>query len=184
MHSTPVVINLTDVNADGRIDTNDVPDIVVAVESRTSQLRGEVVAVSGDDGRVLFTAGGPDLISPWSEVAVGDLDGDGVPEIVAVHADGNQLIAFDRAGVEHWRSDVTPLSTFNLGGSVIATGAVRNIVRESQLHQLENLLQMGRKEGMMLMDNCIYDLYCKCRISYDTAVSYARNPEKIQKQHS
>jgi twitching motility protein PilT len=65
---------------------------------------------------------------------------------------------------------------------VIATGAVRNIIRESQLQQLENVLQMGKKEGMMLMDNCIYDLYCKCRVSYDTAVSHARNPEKIQKQ--
>jgi twitching motility protein PilT len=64
---------------------------------------------------------------------------------------------------------------------VTATGAVRNIIRESQLHQLENILQMGRKEGMMLMDNCIYHLDCKCRISYDTAVSHARNPEKIQK---
>ena len=65
---------------------------------------------------------------------------------------------------------------------VMATGAVRNIIRESQLHQLENILQMGKKEGMMLMDNCIHDLYVKCRVSYDTAVSYARNPEKIQKQ--
>jgi twitching motility protein PilT len=67
---------------------------------------------------------------------------------------------------------------------VMATGAVRNIIRESQLHQLENVLQMGKKDGMMLMDNCIHDLYVKCRVSYDTAVSYARNPEKIQKQQS
>lgn len=65
---------------------------------------------------------------------------------------------------------------------VMATGAVRNIIRESQLHQLENILQMGKKDGMTLMDNCIYDLYCKCRISYDTAVSHSRNPENIQKR--
>jgi twitching motility protein PilT len=65
---------------------------------------------------------------------------------------------------------------------VLATGAVRNIVRENQLHQLENILQMGRKEGMVLMDNCLHDLYCKCLITYDTAVSRARNPDKIIKQ--
>ena len=111
VHSTPVVVNLTDDNGDGVVDANDVPDIVVPVENPANQLRGEIVAVSGDDGRVLFTAGAPDLVSPWSEVAVGDLD-------------GNRLIAFDRTGVELWRSDVAPLSTFNLGGSVIATGAV------------------------------------------------------------
>jgi twitching motility protein PilT len=64
---------------------------------------------------------------------------------------------------------------------VMATGAVRNLIRENQLHQLENVLQMGRKEGMILMDNCLYDLYCKCLITYDTAVSRARNPDKIVK---
>jgi len=66
---------------------------------------------------------------------------------------------------------------------VIATGAVRNIVRENQMHQLENILQMGRKEGMVLMDNCLYDLYAKALITYDTAVSRARNPDKIVKRN-
>ena len=56
--------------------------------------------MSGDDGRELFTAGGPDHVSPWSEPAVGDLDGDGIPEIVAVHSDGNHLIAFTPASGE------------------------------------------------------------------------------------
>ena len=65
---------------------------------------------------------------------------------------------------------------------LIANGAVRNMIRENQLHQLENVIQMGRKEGMMLMDNCLYDLYCKCLISYDTAVSRARNPERILRE--
>src|SRR6267378_3177865 len=63
-----------------------------------------------------------------------------------------------------------------------ANGAVRNLIRENQLHQLENTLQMGRKEGMVLMDNCLYDLYCKCLISYDTAVSRARHPDQIIRQ--
>jgi Tfp pilus assembly ATPase PilU len=40
-------------------------------------------------------------------------------------------------------------------------------------------MQIGRKEGMVLMDNHLYDLYCKCAISYDTAVSHARQPERI-----
>jgi len=65
---------------------------------------------------------------------------------------------------------------------VVATSAVRNVIRENQLHQLENIIQTGRREGMVLMDNCLYDLYCKCLITYDTAVSRARNPDKIVKQ--
>jgi twitching motility protein PilT len=62
---------------------------------------------------------------------------------------------------------------------IVANGAVRNLIRENQIHMLENTIQTGRKEGMTLMDNCLYDLYCKCLITYDTAVSRARHPDRI-----
>ena len=65
---------------------------------------------------------------------------------------------------------------------LVATGAVRNLIRENQIHHLENILQTGRKEGKVLMDNCLHDLYCKCLISYDTAISRARHPEGITRQ--
>ena len=65
---------------------------------------------------------------------------------------------------------------------LIATGAVRNLIRENQLHHLENILQTGRKEGMVLMDNCLHDLYAKCLITYDTAISRARQPDRITRQ--
>ena len=65
---------------------------------------------------------------------------------------------------------------------VVANNAVRNLIRENQLHQIENTIQTGRKEGMMLMDNCLYDLYCKCLITYDTALSRARHPDHIIRQ--
>ena len=67
---------------------------------------------------------------------------------------------------------------------VVATNAVRNLIRENQLHLLENTLQTGRKDGMVLMDNCLYDLYCRCLISYDTAVSRARHPDRISRQRA
>jgi len=67
---------------------------------------------------------------------------------------------------------------------IVANNAVRNLIRENQLHQLENTIQTGRKEGMTLMDNCLYDLYCKCLISYDTALSRARHPEHIVRQRA
>ena len=121
VHSTPVVANLTDDNGDGRIDQHDIPDIVVPVETVGIQLTGEIKVISGDDGRELLTLGGPDLVSPWSEVAVGDIDGDGLPEIVAVHSDGNHLIAFDHTGQIKWISDPNPMPRQDNG---IVGGAV------------------------------------------------------------
>ena len=65
---------------------------------------------------------------------------------------------------------------------MMANNAVRNLIRENQLHFLENTMQTAAKEGMMLMDNCLYDLYCKCAISYDTAMSRARHPDRISRK--
>jgi twitching motility protein PilT len=44
---------------------------------------------------------------------------------------------------------------------------------------LETVIQTGGKEGMILMDACLYELYCRCQITYDTALSRARSPERI-----
>ena len=65
---------------------------------------------------------------------------------------------------------------------LLATGAVRNLIRENHLHQLHTTMQMSGREGMMLMDNCLADLYRKCRITYDTAISRARDPEMFKKK--
>jgi twitching motility protein PilT len=62
----------------------------------------------------------------------------------------------------------------------VATNAVRSLIRENQLHQLDNVLQTGGREGMVMMDNCLYDLYCRCLITYDTAMTRAREPERIR----
>jgi twitching motility protein PilT len=65
---------------------------------------------------------------------------------------------------------------------LIATNPVRSLIRDNHLHQLENTMQTSGKEGMVLMDTCLYDLYCRCQISYDTALSRARTPDKIRKE--
>lgn len=62
---------------------------------------------------------------------------------------------------------------------LVANGAVRNLIRENNLHLLENCIQTGAKEGMVLMDSCLIDLYTRCQITYDTALSRARNPDRI-----
>jgi twitching motility protein PilT len=65
---------------------------------------------------------------------------------------------------------------------LIANNAVRNIIRENEIHQIENIMQTGAREGMVLLDNCLYDLYCKCFITYDTALNRARNPDRITRK--
>jgi hypothetical protein len=150
--STPMVVNLTDDNGDGRIDTRDIPDIVFA--TLPGELtRGYIAAVSGDDGHELFTAGRPNLIAPGSAVGVADIDGDGLPEIVAAHSDGNHLIAFEHDGTFKWLSDPDPFPGGAPWGGVIAiahldcTPAPEIIVGASVYSADGRLLGDGRDLG-------------------------------------
>jgi len=62
----------------------------------------------------------------------------------------------------------------------IATNAVRNHIRSREVHQIYNEMQTGRKHQMQTMDNALLDLYQKGEISYDTALSNAREPDHIR----
>lgn len=63
---------------------------------------------------------------------------------------------------------------------LMVTPAVRSIIRDNQLHQLYTTMQLAARDGTVLMDNCLHDLYTKCLISYDTAISRARNTERFK----
>ncbi len=65
---------------------------------------------------------------------------------------------------------------------LVATGAVRNIIRENHKHMLENAMQTGAKDGMQLMDASLFDLYSQALITYDTALNRAFNPDRIAKR--
>lgn len=64
---------------------------------------------------------------------------------------------------------------------LLATLGVRNLIRENKVSQLETAIQISGKEGMMLMDDCLMDLYERCLITYDTALSRARHPSNFLK---
>ena len=64
-----------------------------------------------------------------------------------------------------------------------ASAAVRKQIREGNAHLLYGEMQMGRKRHMQTMDHCLLDLYQKGEISYDTAVSNARDPQTIINRH-
>lgn len=60
---------------------------------------------------------------------------------------------------------------------LIATPAVRNIIREGKTHQLTSVIQTGAKFGMQPMDIALRDLYRRGTISYDEAISHAIDVE-------
>lgn len=59
---------------------------------------------------------------------------------------------------------------------LIATPAVRNLIREAKSHQIPSMVQTGKKYGMQLLDDAIMDLFNKGKISADDA--YIKANEK------
>ncbi len=59
---------------------------------------------------------------------------------------------------------------------LIATPAVRNLIREGKTHQLASSMQTGKKYGMQILDDSIMELYNKGWINADDA--YAKSNEK------
>ena len=63
---------------------------------------------------------------------------------------------------------------------MIASPAVRNLIREAKSHQLPSIIQTSAQMGMQTMDQHLRDLYLKGVITYDDAISRAMNPEDLK----
>ncbi len=62
----------------------------------------------------------------------------------------------------------------------IATHAIRNRIRDGEVHLLYTDIQTGRKHKMQTMDQVLLDLYQRGEITYDMAISNAREPGYIR----
>jgi twitching motility protein PilT len=152
------------------------PDVIVVGEIRDHEAISTALTAAETGHLVLATMHSPNVSNALERI-IGVFEGSAQKQIVLQLSNSLQgIIAQDLLPA----ADRTHrILAYEL---LIATGAVRNLIRENQLHHLENTIQMSRKEGMVLMDNHLYDLYCKCAISYDTAVSRARHPDRFTKQ--
>ena len=149
------------------------PDVIVVGEMRDYEAISTALTAAETGHLVLATMHSPS-VSHALERIVGVFEGSAQRQIVLQLANALQGIVAQELLPAADRT--RRVLAYEL---IVANGAVRNLIRENQIHQLENTIQTGRKEGMTLMDNCLYDLYCKCQITYDTALSRARHPDQI-----
>lgn len=60
--------------------------------------------------------------------------------------------------------------------------AIRNMIRESKIHQIDGVIATSQDEGMMSMDNSIIGLYRKGLVSKENAIAYSSNSELMAKK--
>lgn len=64
---------------------------------------------------------------------------------------------------------------------MIATPAIRNLIREAKSHQITSIIQTSSNVGMQTMDQHLRELYQKGIVTYDDAMIRAMNPEELKK---
>ena len=60
--------------------------------------------------------------------------------------------------------------------------AIRSMIRDGKNHQIDNAIAAGSSEGMLTMDQSILALYQAGRITRETALNYADNPEQLRRR--
>ena len=65
---------------------------------------------------------------------------------------------------------------------MVLTPAIRNLIRERKVHQIDGLIYTSQADNMIAMDTSIYNLYKEGVISKHTAISEATNPEMMAKR--
>lgn len=64
---------------------------------------------------------------------------------------------------------------------MIATPAIRNLIREAKAHQITSIIQTSSAVGMITLDQSLRDAYLAGKISYDNAISRAQNADELKK---
>ncbi len=57
--------------------------------------------------------------------------------------------------------------------------AIASNIRDAKTHQIPSTIQTSKKMGMQTMDDAIFDLYHDLKISADTALEFAQEPEVL-----
>lgn len=122
---TPLVANFTDDNADGEVDLCDNPDILVVAGGFSASAR--LFLLDGATGTVRIEFEG--LVDHASTPAIGDIDGDGLVEVVTSLPQGYKLgyraVAFEHTGAIKWISSAAAVEQWGWG-STTAIGDVDN----------------------------------------------------------
>ena len=65
---------------------------------------------------------------------------------------------------------------------MMATPAIRTLIRENKTHQISNVIQTSGKQHMKTMDSSILDLLNQGMITAEDALGYSVDSENMKKQ--
>jgi twitching motility protein PilT len=64
---------------------------------------------------------------------------------------------------------------------MIASPAIRNLIREGKTHQIMSMIQTSGGMGMITMDQCLRDLFLKGQVTQEEIFIRCQNPDELKK---
>lgn len=65
---------------------------------------------------------------------------------------------------------------------MLASPAIRSLIREAKTHQIQSTIQTSRALGMITMDDALYDLYASGTVTREVAMTYAQDQQYLRKK--
>lgn len=63
---------------------------------------------------------------------------------------------------------------------LVTTPAIRNLIRENKTYRIDSIIQTGRKYGMVLLDDHLYELYQRGLVTMEDAIFKAKKPAELE----
>jgi twitching motility protein PilT len=143
------------------------PDVICVGEMRDYETTATALMAAETGHLVIATCHTPNTIQTVERI-VSIFPGEQQNQIITQLANSLQGVLAQRL-----------LPKANKKGQVLATelltitAAAKNHIREREFHLLQNVVQMGGRQGLHTMDDSIYELYEAGEITYDTALNNA-----------
>jgi twitching motility protein PilT len=65
---------------------------------------------------------------------------------------------------------------------LVMNSAIEHLIRENQTHKIVSALQTGAKQGMVLLDDFLFNLFINKKITYQDMMSSAQQPSDLQQK--
>ena len=62
---------------------------------------------------------------------------------------------------------------------MVATPAIRAVIRDDKVHQIYSLMQAGKKHGMQTMNDALYQAYMSREVAKEDCVRVSPNPSEF-----
>jgi twitching motility protein PilT len=65
---------------------------------------------------------------------------------------------------------------------MLVNAAIEHLIRENQAHKIASVMQTSANEGMILLDDFLYNLFMQKKISYQSMMQGAQRPADLEKK--